>query len=124
MGSCQSQLCAGTGATLSTDPEGVPGDDGAGGTTLMRLRSLKAAPPPPRLFVPDPAKAAQSAADKAAAVAAAEAMLAANQGRRHRDIYVRATLLSYGASCRVFTAWSKQSQEQVAIKTITKVGRR
>jgi hypothetical protein len=78
-------------------------------------------PPPPREFAADPAKAAQSAADKQQAVAAAEALLAAKAGVNYRDTYVRATLVSYGASCRVFTAVDKHTQQPVAIKTITKV---
>lgn len=55
-------------------------------------------------------------------MAAAEALLQARRGANYRDTYIRATLVSYGGSCRVFTAVNKHSQEPVAIKTITKVG--
>jgi hypothetical protein len=112
MGCSQSQLAT---ATLSqaappADQQQLP----------ARQRSGKAQPAV-RVFEPDPAKAAQAADDKAHAVAAAEALLGANAGARHRDTYVRATLASYGASCRVFTAANKHTDEPVAIKTITKV---
>lgn len=85
----------------------------------LKQRSVKL--PPVRLFEADPQKAAQSATDKEEAVAAAAELLQRNQGLRHRDTYVRATLVSYGGSCRVFTAVNKHTNEPVAIKTITKV---
>ncbi|KAI8473120.1 MAG: kinase-like domain-containing protein [Monoraphidium minutum] len=40
--------------------------------------------------------------------------------RARRDKYVRATLVSYGASCKVFTAAQKSTGEPVAIKIIKK----
>jgi len=40
--------------------------------------------------------------------------------RRLRDTYVRATLVSYGASCKVFTAHDRHTGERVAVKTIPK----
>jgi hypothetical protein len=70
----------------------------------------------------DPVKAAESEQAKADAMAKAEQMLDANKGAYFRDIYVRATLVSYGGSAKVFTAVHKHSKEFVAIKAITKVG--
>ena len=55
------------------------------------------------------------------AVAAAQELLDANKGKSHRDTYVRATLTSCGASCKVFSCANKYTQQQVAIKTIPKV---
>lgn len=43
--------------------------------------------------------------------------------RRFADCYVRATLVSYGASCKVMTAFNKVTNQKVAIKTIQKVSR-
>jgi hypothetical protein len=113
MGCSQSVLCA---ATLSQ--QGPPGQQQAGG--LIKQRSVKL--PPVRSFDADPSKTAQSAAERLEAAEAAEALLLATQGVNYRDTYIRATLVSYGGSCRVFTAVNKHSQEPVAIKTITKVG--
>ena len=116
MGCSQSALCV---ATLSQqnapDAQQLEGQ----GPPLSKQRSVKL--PPVRSFQPDAAKAAQSAAEKEDATEAAEAILLANQGINFRDTYVRATLVSYGGSCRVFTAVNKHTQEPVAIKTITKV---
>lgn len=127
MGCSQSALCAAA-ATLSQQeapnassqhqPQQQQQEGGGG---LIRQRSVKL--PPVRTFTPDPAQAAQSAAERQEAAAAAEALLAARRGVNYRDTYIRATLASYGGSCRVFTAVNKHSQEPVAIKTITKVGR-
>jgi hypothetical protein len=121
MGCSQSALAV---ATLSQHeaPGTAPGTPTvqhiSKGSALFQ-RSIKL--PAVRTFPADPAKASQSAADKQESMAAAEAMLLANQGQNYRDTYIRATLLSYGGSCRVFTAVHKQSQQPVAIKTITKV---
>eukprot|EP00775_Hariotina_reticulata_P014124 gene14124-14255_t len=68
----------------------------------------------------DPVKAAESEQAKADAMAKAEQMLDANKGAHFRDTYVRATLVSYGGSAKVFTAVHKHSKEAVAIKAITK----
>lgn len=54
------------------------------------------------------------------ALGAAEAMLAANEGKRLQDTYVRATLVSYGVSCRVFSCYNRYSNERVAVKTIAR----
>lgn len=70
----------------------------------------------------DPQKAAEAAAYKASAIEAAQQMLDANKGANYRDIFIRATLVSYGGSCRVFKAINKHTGQPVAIKTITKVG--
>lgn len=113
MGCSQSVLCA---ATLSQqDPP-----EQQQGASLIKQRSDKL--PPVRTFNADPGKTAQSAAERLEATEAAEALLLATHGSNYRDTYIRATLVSYGGSCRVFTAVNKHSQEQVAIKTITKVG--
>lgn len=130
MGCSQSALCAAA-ATLSQQeaprassqhqPQPQQQQQQQGGGGLIRQRSVKL--PPVRTFTPDPAQAAQSAAERQEAAAAAEALLAARRGVNYRDTYIRATLASYGGSCRVFTAVNKHSQEPVAIKTITKVGR-
>jgi hypothetical protein len=121
MGCSQSALCAAA-ATLSQQeaPSQHQPQQQQGGGGLIKQRSVKL--PAVRAFTPDPAQAAQSAADRQEAAAAAEALLAARRGVNYRDTYIRATLVSYGGSCRVFTAVNKHSQEQVAIKTITKVG--
>jgi hypothetical protein len=127
MGCSQSVLCV---ATLSqNDPPGHPQQQQPQqqpGPSLLsssigKQRSVKL--PPVRTFDADPAKAAQSAAERQEAMEAAQALLLSNQGANYRDTYVRATLVSYGGSCRVFTAVNKHSQEAVAIKTITKVRR-
>lgn len=118
MGCSQSALCAAA-ATLSQQRPPQQQQGGAGG--LIKQKSSKL--PAVRTFTPDPAQAAQSAAERQEAAAAAEALLAARRGVNYRDTYIRATLASYGGSCRVFTAVNKHSQEPVAIKTVTKVGR-
>ncbi|KAF8057730.1 CPK24 [Scenedesmus sp. PABB004] len=76
--------------------------------------------PSVRVMPADPGKAAAAAAIRAEAVAAAEAMFAANAGASFRDTYVRATLVSYGGSAKVFTAVNKHTQQAVAIKAIAK----
>lgn len=121
MGCSQSALCV---ATLSQQhaPDTLQQQQQQQQSTvggLVRQRSGKV--PAVRVFQPDPVKAAQSAADKQASMEAAAALLEATKGRNYRDTYIRATLVSYGGSCRVFTAVNKHSQEPVAIKTITKV---
>jgi hypothetical protein len=113
MGCSQSVLCA---ATLSQQEP--PGQQQGGGLTKQRSGKF----PPVRTFDADPGKTAQSAAERLEATEAAEALLSATKGLNYRDTYIRATLVSYGGSCRVFTAVNKHSQEPVAIKTITKVG--
>jgi hypothetical protein len=126
MGCSQSALAV---ATLSQHeaPGPVAGTSAPGTPTLQHIsrgsslfqRSVK--PPTVRTFPADPAKASESATVKQESMAAGEAMLLANQGQNYRDTYIRATLVSYGGSCRVFTAVHKHSQQPVAIKTITKV---
>lgn len=120
MGCSQSALAV---ATLSQHeaPGSVPGTPTlqhiSRGSSLFQ-RSIKL--PAVRTFPADPSKASESATVKQESTAAAEAMLLANQGQNYRDTYIRATLVSYGGSCRVFTAVHKHSQQPVAIKTITK----
>ncbi|GBF92999.1 hypothetical protein Rsub_05835 [Raphidocelis subcapitata] len=67
---------------------------------------------------PEALKASREAAARAEAEAAE--LFGANEGRVFRDKYVRATLVSYGANCKVFTAAHRESNEPVAIKTIRK----
>lgn len=55
------------------------------------------------------------------ALAAAADALNATRGLSWRNTYVRATLVSYGASCKVFTAEHRESNRAVAVKVITKV---
>lgn len=117
MGCSQSALCV---ATLSQQDAPGSTQQQQPGLGLTKQRSMKL--PPVRTFEADPAKAQQSAAERHEATEAAQAMLLANEGVNYRDTYIRATLVSYGGSCRVFTAVNKHSHEPVAIKTITKVG--
>lgn len=117
MGCSQSALSAAATLSQQANPGASQYQQQGGG--LNKQRSVKL--PSVRVFNADPAKAAQSDADRQEAVAAAEAMLLANEGVNYRNTYVRATLVSYGGSCRVFTAVNKTLNEAVAIKTITKV---
>jgi hypothetical protein len=110
MGCSQSHLCV---STISQQP-GEPAKAGIN-------KSLNGSRAGVRQFTPDSAKAADAARIRANAVAAAEQLLAANKGVNYRDTYVRATLVSYGGSCRVFTAVNKHTNRSVAIKTIAKV---
>lgn len=104
MGCNQSHICT---CTLSQSAE-----NGTGSQFDQQQR---------RQLPVDPVKAAESEQAKADAMAKAEQMLDANKGAHFRDTYVRATLVSYGGSAKVFTAVHKHSKEAVAIKAITKV---
>jgi hypothetical protein len=110
MGCSQSHLCV---STISQQPA-EPSHAGIN-------KSVNGSRPGVRQFAPDPAKTAEAASARASAVAAAEQLLKANKGVNYRDTYVRATLVSYGGSCRVFTAVNKHTNRSVAIKTIAKV---
>lgn len=57
---------------------------------------------------------------RAEAIATAEQLISANAGKHFRETYVRSTLVSYGASCRVFSLYNKYTDEKVACKTIHK----
>ncbi len=57
------------------------------------------------------------------AVSVAEELLLSSAGQRFHDNYVRQTLTSYGANCKVLTAYNKATQAKVAVKTIAKVRR-
>jgi len=48
-------------------------------------------------------------------------LLCARAGKSVRDTYVRMTLVSYGASCKVFTAHHRGTNRKVAVKTLSKV---
>lgn len=43
-------------------------------------------------------------------------------GKRFHDNYCRTTLVSYGANCKVLTAYHKESGKRYAAKTIAKAG--
>jgi hypothetical protein len=47
--------------------------------------------------------------------------LRAPRCRRFHEFYTRLTLTSYGASCKVLTAFHRTSNKKVAVKTIPKV---
>lgn len=102
MGCSQSQLCT---CTLSQSVA-EPSDDKP--STIRRVAV-------------DPAKASEAAVYKESAIAAAQRLLDANKAANWRDTYVRATLVSYGGSSRVFSAVNKYTNQPVAVKTITKV---
>ncbi len=51
----------------------------------------------------------------------AEAMFQLTKGKRFYDNYVRPTLVSYGATCKVLTAYKRDTDRKFAVKTITKV---
>lgn len=110
MGCSQSHLCV---STISQQP----GEPSLAGIN----KSVNGSRSGFRQFTADPAKAEEAACIRAKAVAAAEKLLAANKAVNYRDTYVRATLVSYGGSCRVFTAVNKHTNRSVAIKTIAKV---
>ncbi|WIA16237.1 hypothetical protein OEZ85_012948 [Tetradesmus obliquus] len=109
MGCSQSHLCV---STISQQP----GEPSLAGIN----KSVNGSRSGFRQFTADPAKAEEAACIRAKAVAAAEKLLAANKAVNYRDTYVRATLVSYGGSCRVFTAVNKHTNRSVAIKTIAK----
>ena len=54
-------------------------------------------------------------------MARAESLLQQTAGQGLHDNYVRCTLVSYGASCKVLTGYAKGTQNKVAIKMIPKV---
>lgn len=110
MGCSHSHLCVSTISQQPAEPSQTSSNSPAHGSRAGV-----------RHFTPDPTKAAEAARLRAGAVAAAEQLLTANKGVNFRDTYVRATLVSYGGSCRVFTAVNKHTNRSVAIKTIAKV---
>ena len=50
-----------------------------------------------------------------AALSVAEALFRATAGKEFYDVYARPTLVSYGASCKVLTAWHKETQKKVSM---------
>lgn len=48
-------------------------------------------------------------------------MFTATKGRRFHEFYTRLTLTSYGASCKVLTAYHRVTGKKVAVKTIPKM---
>jgi hypothetical protein len=63
----------------------------------------------------------ESIARRTECLALAERVFAATAGKKFHDLYVRATLVSYGASARVLVADHLESSRRVAVKVITKV---
>lgn len=57
---------------------------------------------------------------KAKALEVAESLFSASAGQKFTENYVRATLTSYGANCRLLTAYDKVTNEKVACKVIVK----
>ncbi|KAG2443965.1 hypothetical protein HXX76_002304 [Chlamydomonas incerta] len=64
--------------------------------------------------------ARKSAALKAEALRTADEMFELSKGRRFHENYTRLTLTSYGASCKVLTAYHRVTNKKVAVKTIPK----
>ncbi|KAG2439835.1 hypothetical protein HYH02_010468 [Chlamydomonas schloesseri] len=64
--------------------------------------------------------ARKSEALKAEALRVADDMFALAKGRRFHENYTRLTLTSYGASCKVLTAFHRVTNKKVAVKTIPK----
>jgi calcium-dependent protein kinase len=62
-----------------------------------------------------------SAHKRESAYQKAENLFLATYGQRFYDNYVRPTLVSYGATCKVLTAYHKETQKKYAVKTIPKV---
>lgn len=62
----------------------------------------------------------QAEAVKNEALDVAKGLLLAHAGKSFDDTYVRSQLVSYGASCRVFTSVNKFTEEKVAVKRIAK----
>ncbi|EFJ51622.1 hypothetical protein VOLCADRAFT_116471 [Volvox carteri f. nagariensis] len=50
----------------------------------------------------------------------AEEMMGLTKGKRFHEYYTRLTLTSYGASCKVLTAYHRTTNKKVAVKTIPK----
>lgn len=63
----------------------------------------------------------RSLAKKRSAISMAERLMALHAGQNFYDAYERVSLVSYGASCKVMTAYSKSTKLKVACKTIPKV---
>lgn len=57
---------------------------------------------------------------KQSAISVAEGMMLETQGKRFHDNYIRPTLVSYGGSCKVLTAYHKQTRGKFAVKIIPK----
>lgn len=63
----------------------------------------------------------RSLAKKRSAISVAERLMALHAGQNFYEAYERVSLVSYGASCKVMTAYSKTTKLKVACKTIPKV---
>ncbi len=55
------------------------------------------------------------------AILRAEQLFAATAGKKFHSNYVRVSLVSYGASCKVLTAWHRGTNKKYAAKAIPKV---
>ena len=64
---------------------------------------------------PDPQLLRRSMLRMEAALSVAEALFRATAGKEFYDVYARPTLVSYGASCKVLTAWHKETQKKVSM---------
>lgn len=65
--------------------------------------------------------AVESMHKKEQARAVAEAVMHRTAGQRFMDNYTRPVLVSFGANCKVLTAYSRGTQQKVAVKMIPKV---
>ncbi|GIL84209.1 hypothetical protein Vretifemale_12905 [Volvox reticuliferus] len=69
---------------------------------------------------PNPDDPKKSALLREEALKVAEEMMGLTRGKRFHEFYTRLTLTSYGASCKVLTAYHRMTNKKVAVKTIPK----
>ncbi|GLI66227.1 hypothetical protein VaNZ11_009966 [Volvox africanus] len=69
---------------------------------------------------PYPDDPKKSALLREEALKVAEEMMGLSRGKRFHEYYARLTLTSYGASCKVLTAYHRMTNKKVAVKTIPK----
>ncbi|GIL67400.1 hypothetical protein Vafri_20799 [Volvox africanus] len=69
---------------------------------------------------PNPDDPKKSALLRDEALKVAEEMMGLSRGKRFHEYYTRLTLTSYGASCKVLTAYHRMTNKKVAVKTIPK----
>lgn len=78
----------------------------------------------PGKFVAVPLATQASLTLRHAAVQQADVLFINNAGKKFHEQYIRATLTSYGANCRLLTAFHKDTDEKVACKVIMKQPKR